>query len=165
MPRLLVNSHGGRDASINPDTFVVPAGVTVHFYCNDGDILSNDDSWRILNHRRQQTMGDPVGTQSFGPTSVIPNYYALPYDTLGVNSGLDREEGGRRGKTVFTTILSSISSQDWGTPTYGTVIPQRYLLPSINGGPAYMRSAIMLRDIANCPGVTDVDWIACREHW
>ena len=165
MPRLLVNSHGGRDAGITPGNFVIPAGITVHFYCNDGDVLSNDDSWRILNHRRSFAIGDPAGTQSFAAGTAIPNYYALPYDSLGVNSGLDREEGGRRGTSVFNSILTSIGSQDWGPAAHNTVNVGRYMLPAVRLGPAYMRSAVMLSEIVRCPGVTDVDWIACREHW
>jgi len=37
-------------------------------------------------------------------------------------------------------------------------------LPAVNGGPDHDRSVVTLSGIANCPGVTDVDWISCREY-
>jgi len=165
MTRLLVNSHGGYDASIAPPMFAVPAGVVVNFYCPHDQLLSNDDSWRVLNHRRNFLPGDPAGIIQRNAGTVIPNYYALPYDSLGVNSGIDREIVGRRGAAIFENILTSAGPQSWGVPAPNTIQTSRRVMTAVHGGAPYARSTVLLSDIVNCPGVTEVDWIACREQW
>ena len=121
MTRLLVNSHGGYDASIAPPMFAVPAGVVVNFYCPHDQLLSNDDSWRVLNHRRNFLPGDPAGIIQRNAGTVIPNYYALPYDSLGVNSGIDREIVGP--EVVGDRLLRAMAGEVGGHAAGGDAHP------------------------------------------
>ena len=168
MPRILVNCHGGRVVGppANPAPFMVPAGVSVHFYVADGIILPNANAWPILNHRRQGAAGNPAGTTTVGPGVLCDDYYGVPYLGLGVSNGIQLERVGRRGMPIFETILVAAGNGErWGAPDAGTIQTQNVVLPAIGGGAPYARSVVTLSNIANCPGITDVDWISCREWW
>ncbi|WP_299939668.1 putative adhesin [uncultured Microbulbifer sp.] len=167
MPRILVNCHGGRVVGppINPPQFLVPAGVSIHFYIVDGGILPNNNGWNILNHRLQRLPGNPAGITTIGPNLMCQDYYGVPYAALGVANGIQLEVAGRRGIPYFDTILAAGGGQNWANPAANTVQTQRVVLPAVQGGAPYARSVVSLSNIANCPGITDVDWISCREHW
>jgi hypothetical protein len=158
MPSILVNCHGGRPAG-PITTFPVPVGVSVHFYCGDGMLLGNDVSWQILNNRLQFTPG-PAPTQTFGPGTACPDYYGVPYVGLGVANGVQLQNGMR-----FDVILEGQLFNQWGPVTPNTITVSQAVLPSVLGGAAYARTVIILSNIANCPGITDVHWISCREIW
>jgi hypothetical protein len=159
MPRILVNCHGGRTAAT--PVFVLPAGVSVHFYIADGGILPNVTAWQVLDNRlRFQAPGAAVTTLPGG--QPCQDYYGVPYRGLGVADGLLLENAAGNG---FESVLSAGLGQNWGLCTPNTVQTRRLVLPSVRGGPAYERSVVALSDIVNCPGVTDVDWITCREVW
>ena len=167
MPRILVNCHGCRviGPPAHPATFVVPAGVSIHFYIADALILSNVAGWNILNHRIRLLPGNPAGTITIGPGAFCRDYYGVPYTGLGVANGIHLQMPGRRAAPYFDTILAAGSGQNWGPPAANTIQTQRVVLPTLLGGAAYARSVVTLSNIANCPGVTDVDWISCRVHW
>lgn len=148
-----------------PPQFVVPAGVSIHFYIADGQLLPNDDGWNILNHRRMNQPGNPPGIVTVGPGGVCDDYFGVPYAGLDVANGIQLEIAGRRGAPYFDTILAAGGGQNWGSPAAHTIQTARVVLPAVLGGTPYARSVVTLSNIANCPGVTDVDWIACREHW
>jgi hypothetical protein len=170
MPRVLVNCHGGRVANpLNPPQFRVPAGVSIHFYVNDGNLLSDTDGWRVLTARQNLTPPPPnIFTVVSGPGTMCFDYYGVPYTGLGVANGIQVERPGRRGVSLFEPILEGGAGQQWGLPMTNTVRIQRPVLPAIAGGPPYARPALTLSNIANwaaANGFTDVDWISCREHW
>src|SRR5436305_6146394 len=102
MARILVNCHGGRVLPANPGSFIVPRGVTVYFYVQDGVILPNGIGWQILNHRLRFLPGNPQGVVSYtffaGATCL--DYYGVPYGGLGVANGIQLE-GMARGVPIF----------------------------------------------------------------
>ena len=154
---------GGR---VHPPQFMVPAGRSVHFYVADGQLISNTDGWAILDGLRGGMVWNagnvPSGyLQTRTGGQMCDDYYGVPYVTLGVVNGVWLEGG----VGVFRQILEGLTSQTWGSPETNTVQTQMVVLPSILGGPAYARSVIQLSNVANCPGVTDVHWISCREVW
>jgi hypothetical protein len=169
MARILVNCHGGRVVGPpgHPAQFTVPVGVSIHFYIHDGGILPNPVGWTVLNHRLSFGIGNPPGiaVHTFGPGAICHDYYGVPYAGLGVANGVQLEGLGRGGVPRFDTILAAGGGQNWGLPTAGTIQTRRVVLPAVRGGMPYARSVVTLSDIAACPTVTDVDWIACREHW
>jgi len=69
---------------------------------------------------------------------------------------------GRRGEHIFNPILETGPEQNWGNPVPNTIQVQRVLLPPVGDGQPYLRSVITLSSVADCPGVTNVDWISCR---
>lgn len=162
MPRLLVNCHGGR---VGDATFAVPQGVTIHFYCQDGALLLDEDGWTVLNHRLQSQPGQLAQlAEQIGEGHQCYNYIGVPYSRLGIVNGIQREETSR-GRTFFNTLLQAGTSFEWGPPVAGTINVQRQTLPAVMGGESYPRSVVTLQDLAACPNVTDVDWISCRELW
>ena len=167
MPRILVNCHGGRVVGppANPPPFVVPAGVSIHFYIADGAILPNNNGWTILNHRLNHLPGNPAGIITIGPGLMCPDYFGVPYAGLGVANGIQLERVGRRGIPYFDTILAAGAGQNWGVAATHMIQTQHVVLPAVMGGAPYDRSVVALSNIANCPAVTDVDWISCREFW
>ena len=167
MPRILVNCHGGRviGPPAHPAPFIVPLGVSIHFYIADGQLLPNPAGWNILNCRLQRLPGNPAGIITSGPGTLCNDYYGVPYAALGVANGIQLEIPGRRGMPYFDTILAAGGGQNWGLPSPGTIQTQRVVLPAVLGGAPYARSVVTLSNIANCPGITDVDWISCRERW
>lgn len=138
----------------------------MYFYIQDGGILPNRIGWQILSHRLRFLPGNPQGVVShaFFAGATCQDYYGVPYGGLGVANGVQLE-GTSRGTPIFNNILSAGGGQNWGPPATGTVHTRRVMLPAVNGGTPYLRSVITLSDVVNCPGVTHVDWIACREHW
>lgn len=167
MPRILVNCHGGRvtGPDVHPPQFIVPEGVYIHFYVNDGQELEDGTAWQILNHRRQFLDGDPPETLTVGPGELCDNYYGLPYNALEVINGVQRESVGQNGQPLFESILETGPGQSWGNPVPNTIQPQQVMLPPPKGGAPYARSVITLSNVASCPGITNVDWISCRAHW
>ncbi|WP_425460071.1 putative adhesin [Exilibacterium tricleocarpae] len=168
MPRILVNCHGGRVVGppANPPQFAVPAGVSIHFYVVDGLVLQDNNAWNILDHWLQRRPGNPNAlVATFTPGQMCQDYYGVPYVGLGVAGGIQREAVGRGGQPYFETILTVGSGQNWGSPTPGTIQTRQVVLPAVQGGAPYARSVVTLSNIANCPGVTDVDWISCRQYW
>ena len=166
MPRILVNCHGGCVVGppAHPAAFVVPAGVSIHFYVADGAILPDNYGWDILNHRLQFQAGDPAGIITIDPGQPCNNYYGVPYARIGVANGIQLQSVAR-GRDTFINILAAGAGQNWGLLTPNTIQTQRVVLPAVLGGAPYERSVVTLSNIANCPGITDVDWISCREHW
>ncbi|STQ90745.1 putative adhesin [Iodobacter fluviatilis] len=168
MPRIIVNCHGGRVIGFpaHPGPFLVPVGISIHFYVLDGGILDNETGWHISNQRmRGEALGGVYHHVIFGG-QMCQDYYGLPYAGLGISNGIFLEElNGRRGENYIRPILQALGSQRWGNPEPNTINPMYVNLPAVQGGGDYPRAVVTLSDIANCPGVTDVDWIACREHW
>jgi len=172
--RILVNCHGGRalaPVSPNPAQFNVPAGVTIHFYVNDGALLNDGDAWSIL-HARQTGAVLPAspGIAHATANSGAPcqDYWGVPYNALNIVNGIQVEGPAN----VFTPILGTGGGQSWGLATANTVQTENPVLPAVRGGPAYARSAVRLSVIAHYAAVyaathgpIDVDWISCREHW
>ena len=170
--RVLVNCHGGRvvapaPASPNPAQFAVPANLTIHFYVNDGAALSDADAWNIL-HARLTNAALPVAPGIAHATaaagSQCPDYWGVPYNALNIVNGIQIEGPA----TVFASILGSGQGQSWGAAAAHTVQTENPILPSVQGGPPYARSAIRLSVIAayaGAHGFTDIDWISCRAHW
>jgi Putative adhesin Stv domain len=168
--RILVNCHGGRvvgPASPNPAQFNVPAGVTIHFYVNDGALLNDGDAWNIL-HARQTGAPLPVAPGIAHATvnagTVCQDYWGVPYNALNIVNGIQVEGPA----TVFTPILGTGGGQNWGPATAHTVQTENPVLPAVQGGQPYARSAIRLSVIAAYAatrGPVDIDWISCREHW
>src|SRR5262245_4649231 len=103
MPRILVNCHGGRVVGPpdNPPQFIVPMGVSIHFYIPDGALLPDGNGWQILNHRLQRSPGNPAGMTTIGPGNPCFDYYGVPYAALGVANGIQLEVAGRRGLPYF----------------------------------------------------------------
>jgi hypothetical protein len=163
LARILVNCHGGR-VGLNPPDFQVPMGKSVHFYCMDETTLDDAIAWQVLSHRMDFRQGDPAGIQTVAGGQQCKDYYGVPYNKLQVVNGVQLEDLAR-GKRGFTPILESGKDFSWGLPNANTIHLIRANLPAIRGGAAYDRDVIQLSDIVNCPGVTDIDWISCRELW
>ena len=169
MPSILVNSHGGRIVNPpNPPQFVVPAGVTIHFYIQDGGILPNDEAWQILTALQNFNPPAPNFYTAVAAGTACFDYYALPFGGLDIVNGIQVERPGRRGAAIFEAILGSGDGDSWGSPEGNTVTVERPVLPAVQGGPPYARDAVRLSNIAQYAtnnGFTDIHWIACREHW
>jgi hypothetical protein len=163
MPRLLVNCHGGYVAAgpgllQHPAAFITPAGVSVHFYVAHDGLLANHVGYQVLANR-MHGLAPGVATQTILPNSPCPNYYGVPYGGLGAANGLFLERAGPRGGVIWEPILQAGAGQNWGLPAAGTVHAGMVVLPAVRGGAPYARSVILLSDLVNCPGVTDVQSI------
>lgn len=166
--RILVNCHGGRvvaAASPNPATFNVPAGVTIHFFVADGALLNDGDAWNIL-HARQTNAALPATIVHTPVNAGAPcqDYWGVPYNALNIVNGIQIE----RPALVFTPILGTGPGQSWGLAAAHTVQTENPVLPAVQAGAPYARSAFRLSVVAAyaaAQGFTDIDWISCREHW
>jgi hypothetical protein len=90
MEEYFVSAHGGRGAGTSTGTFVVPQDLEIHFYCNDGEVLSNSLAISLYGDLRR-----PIGhgrvCPSFvkrvaGPFQTVPNYIAFGAQHQGPNA-------------------------------------------------------------------------------
>lgn len=107
----IISAHGGKYNDETVKTLTLPGNVTIKFYVQEGEELSNDDGLAVVNHLRTGS-AEPHVVETLGGGSTLFDYYYwylnYPHDQTAVG------EFSVSGNTV--TRLDDLRSNDEGNP-------------------------------------------------
>ncbi len=144
MNQYFVSAHGGRDAGTSDGTFVVPKGLEIHFYCADGQLLSN--SLAIPLYR------DLTRSTGFGRVcSSFVKKVARPFQTVPNYTAFGAAHSGPGADPVFQGFPTGVYRAGKQTPCM-----------AIPDGNQMRLSDIVYARRPHLSGV--LHWLCCREN-